>query len=426
MLSCRRRVAFWLMLVCWAAIVDGPVLASCPIPFLSEISEGSSCLSCAGGSDCQCMDEEDFYFDVYGFGQADYIQDFDRVDPAWTATLRPSRIPTIEGVHGSDGESVISARQSRFGVKANLPTSAGSVRTMLEIDLFGVGVDEGQTTLRLRHAYGEYKNLLGGQTHSLFMDINVFPNVIDYWGPAGMVFLRNPQLRWTPIRGKHTLAFAIEQPSSDIDVGSFDRVIEAFNLDLHGVDRAPNFTWRYRLEHKRVHLQAAGIFRDIGYETISVPPTSGNRPKGQVLGWGVNLSSVITVHERDRIIMQYVFGDGIASYMNDGGVDLAPNRPFPMRADVEAVPLRGLVLYYDHYWNDQWSTSAGYSSTEVDNLKGQKGLAFRRGEYASINLLHYPADSVMYGVEYLWGKRTDMDGSTGIDNRIQVSFKYSF
>ena len=87
-----------------------------------------------------------------------------------------------------------------------LPSDAGDVRTMFEIDLYGVGDDE-------------------GQTHSLFMDINVFPNVIDYWGPAGMVFLRNPQVRWTPIRGDHTVAIAIEQLSSDIDTGVFDRVI---------------------------------------------------------------------------------------------------------------------------------------------------------------------------------------------------------
>ena len=38
-----------------------------------------------------------------------------------------------------------------------------------------------------------------GQTNSVFMDVDIFPNVIDYWGPTGMVFLRKPQFRWTPI-----------------------------------------------------------------------------------------------------------------------------------------------------------------------------------------------------------------------------------
>jgi len=39
-------------------------------------------------------------FEVYGFAQADYVQDFNRVNPAWDDTLRPSKIPTIKGLFG--------------------------------------------------------------------------------------------------------------------------------------------------------------------------------------------------------------------------------------------------------------------------------------------------------------------------------------
>src|SRR5258705_5751172 len=38
--------------------------------------------------------------EVYGFVQADYIHDFDRVDPLWTDTLRSSKIPTVDGLFG--------------------------------------------------------------------------------------------------------------------------------------------------------------------------------------------------------------------------------------------------------------------------------------------------------------------------------------
>ena len=33
------------------------------------------------------------------------------------------------------------------------------------------------------------------------MDLDVFPNSVDYWGPNGMVFFRNVQLRWMPCAG---------------------------------------------------------------------------------------------------------------------------------------------------------------------------------------------------------------------------------
>ena len=61
-----------------------------------------------------------------------------------------------------------------------MPLRWGIFKTKFEFDMFGVGSDEGKTTIRLRHAYGELGQFLAGQTNSLFMDIDVFPNTIDY------------------------------------------------------------------------------------------------------------------------------------------------------------------------------------------------------------------------------------------------------
>ena len=136
-------------------------------------------------------------FEIYGFAQADFIQDFDgRLDPDWDDAFRPSKIG-LDEQFGSDGQSSISVKQSRFGVKGRMPTGEGGtpLSFKFEFDLFGTGADAGQTTFRLRHAYGEWGPLLAGQTNTLFMDGDVFPNTIDYWGPAGMVFYRNVQIR---------------------------------------------------------------------------------------------------------------------------------------------------------------------------------------------------------------------------------------
>ena len=66
-------------------------------------------LGLAGGAYAADTDRS---FEVYGFVQLDAIQDFNRVNPDWDATLRPSRIPTHEGQFGDDGQSIFSARQS--------------------------------------------------------------------------------------------------------------------------------------------------------------------------------------------------------------------------------------------------------------------------------------------------------------------------
>jgi hypothetical protein len=121
--------------------------------------------------------------------------------------------------------------------------------------------------------------------------------------------------------------------------------------------------------------------------------------------------------------------------MNDGGMDVAPTATYPPAVTPpqpeptlqgEAVPMTGVELYYDHYWNSKFSTSLGYSFNEVTNTNFQATDAYHKGQYASVNLLMYPTERVMAGVEFLWGERTDNDGTTGKDARFQFSAKYSF
>jgi hypothetical protein len=368
-------------------------------------------------------------FEIYGFAQADYIQDIGgRLDPDWDDAFRPSRI-CIDGACGSDGQSSLSVKQSRFGIAGVMPTGDGGTpfNFKFEFDLFGVGEDAGQTTFRLRHAYGEWGPILAGQTHSLFMDIDVFPNTIDYWGPSGMVFYRNVQIRLTPWRTDDShFAIAIERPGNDVDPGNL-RLIEDFeDAQVQNDEELPDLTAQWRTSGDWGYVQVAGILRKVGYEFRQNPGEKWQ--DGSETGWGVNLSTNIMLFERDRIIGQLVYGEGIASYMNDGGMDLAPRLESvePLRVRAETVPLTGVVAYYDHWWSERWSSSIGYSYTEVDNTNFQDPGAFHKGQYASTNLLWYPRGDVLVGGELMWGERENNDGASDDDVRFQFSVKYSF
>lgn len=375
-------------------------------------------------------------FEIYGFAQLDWIQDTKRMDPSWVDAFRPSKIATPEGEFGTNGESSLSVKQSRLGVKGSLPTGdhAPPVNFRFEIDLFGTGVDAGQTTLRLRYAYGEWGPILAGQSTSLFMDLDVFPNTVDYWGPDGMVFVRTPQIRWTPFRdGKSWFSVALEKTSNDVDAGNI-RLIEEFqNGEVRGKQVVPDLTAQYHMGADWGHLQLAGILRDIAYEYRQNP--SEAYKNGSETGWGVNLSGTLNTFGKDKILWQVVHGNGIASYMNDGGMDMAPTATYPVVVNplaptpalsAEAVPLTGATLYYDHYWSEMWSSSIGYAFNQVSNTNFQAPEAYHKGQYASVNLLMYPAPKVMLGVELLWGQRTDNDGTTGKDGRFQFTAKYNF
>jgi hypothetical protein len=392
----------------------------------------TTCLAAAGlvtTSQASAADASGRSFEIYGFAMADFIHDFQRLDPQWDDAFRPSKIPTEDGVFGGDGQSSVSVKQSRFGVKGTMPTDNLPINFKFEFDLFGTGVDAGQTTFRLRHAYGEWGSLLAGQTNSLFMDGDVFPNTIDYWGPTGMVFYRNVQIRWTPVSSDAGhFAIAIERPGNDVDAGNA-RLVDPVDCpgcgSIQNDEEWPDVTAQWRTNGDWGHLQLAGILRWVGYESREGPD---NEPKGHETGWGINVTSAINMLEKDKLLLGVVYGEGIASYMNDGGMDLAPQleSSVPLRGSAKAVPLTGVMAYYDHYWNDSWSSSIGYSLTEVDNTNFQDDGAYHKGDYASANLLYYAAKGLMIGGELMWGKRTDNDGATGDDVRFQFSVKYDF
>jgi len=367
----------------------------------------------------------DANLDVYGFVQLDTLYDFNQSDPDWKDTLRVSKIPINcpdDAGCGKDGETVFGVRQTRIGIRAKTPTAIGELNTKLEFELFGVGVDAGQTTPRLRHAWAELGAFGAGQTWSLFMDADVFPNTIDYWGPTGMMFLRNPQLRWTPYSGDGSqFAIAIESPSSALDTGKTQDIDTEDNpLSIQSENNLPDLTAQWRANGDWGHAQLAGILRSVGYETES---SRNGEPSGDELGWGLNASASLAVGERDKLHLQAAYGEGIASYINDGGNDLAPNDDID---GAEVLPLLGVLLYLDHYWSERWSSSIGWSFAEQDTTDGQYGSAYEGARYGNVNLLYYPVPGIMVGGELVYGELELKDGSEADDTRFQMSFKYSF
>ena len=386
-----------------------------------------------GDGNAEGIEIGDLALNIYGFVQADSIYDFKRVDPDWNDTLRVSTVPTRGEPYGGDGEFVMSVRQTRIGFESNYDTGNGNVRALFEWELYGTGGDAGQTTPRLRHAWVEWKDFGAGQHWSNFMDASVFPNTIDYWGPTGMIFYRNQQVRYTfpnLFNDSSELAFSLEDPDTALSVGRFrdESTCEIPGPPVGNCDSTigdvaqadndlPDFTARYRDDTDWGHWQLAGMLRKLGYERTD----TGN--SDYETGYGVNASTVISMLGRDQLKLQLAYGKGIGNYFNDGGLDIALDDADIATADPEAVKILGIVAYYDHYWNNKWSSSIGWSMTDLDTLDGQADTEFDKGQMATINLLHYPTDHVMLGMEANWGKREDVDGETGQDYRIQFSIK---
>jgi len=375
-----------------------------------------ACASYAGAQDRTTMD-------IYGFVMLDMGHDFKTIDPDWFDTMRVTKLPAFEGEFGKDHDTFAGIRQTRFGVKTSTPTSLGDLKTQFEFELFGTGVDAGQTTLRMRHAYGELGKFGAGQTWSPFMDPDVFPNSLEYWGPTGMVFYRNVQFRWTPIQGDTNLVLAVERPGASGDSGVF-----ADRNELQGIQSRfplPDFTGAFTYGKKWGYLRAAGAIRRINWDdTVNDQFELGDH----VMGWGINLSSNLKV-KNDVVRLQFVYGEGIENYMNDSPVDVGikmnndPVRPFKG----EPLPIVGVVAFLDHKWSERWGSTIGYSRQDIDNSDGQAPNAFKVGQYALGNVVFYPVSNVMVGGEFQWGQReNNSDGFHSDGYKLQFSFKYNF
>jgi len=363
-------------------------------------------------------------FDIFGFVMLDSGYNFQQIDPNWYDVVRPTKLPAFKDEFGHDGNVFFSVRQTRFGVKSSTPTNLGDLKTWFEFELFGTGVDAGQTTFRLRQAYGELGHFGAGQTWSPFMDIDVFPNSIEYWGPNGMVFFRNVQFRWMPIKGDSRVTIAAERPGASADGG-----IYADRIELQGVKPKfdlPDLSIQGRLARHWGYIQGASIFRKIGWVDVNKTPTRDL--SRNVFGWGVTASSNVKVGEKNTARLQIVYGKGIQNYMNDAPADVAIQNDFSNRtAKGIPLPVLGVVSFLDHNWNQRFSTAAGYSLVNIWNSNGQVATAFHQGDYALANLLYHPVKDVMMGGEFQFGRRVNYsDGFNTNDYRVQFSFKYNF
>jgi DcaP outer membrane protein len=361
----------------------------------------------------------------YGFTMLDSGYDFGQINPNWYDVVRPTQLPSFKNEFAPSGNVYASVRQTRFGVKSSTPTPYGDLNTIFEFELFGTGVDAGQTTFRLRHAYGELGQFGAGQTWSPFMDIGVFPNTVEYWGPSGMVFFRNVQIRWMPIRKKTgSVTIALERPGASGDQGTYSDRIELSNIRPRF--NFPDLSGNARIDRNWGYLQVAGIVRKIGWVDTSGNPINLG---GSVVGWGVNTTSNLNLSKNNVAKLAFVYGNGIENYMDDAPVDVGiqnqPNSRIPIKG--VALPVLGVVAFLDHSWNKHFTSSVGYSLVDIQNSDAQKPADFHQGDYAIANLLYHPIPRVMMGGEFQFGRRVNFaDGFNFNDYRIQFSFKFDW
>jgi hypothetical protein len=333
-------------------------------------------------------------------------------------------IPVGEPEPGTTTEGfTISAKRSRMNLDMRMDSSVGQFRAFIEGD-FAAEADN-QDTYRLRHAFGQYKNWIMGQTWSTFMDTRALPEELDFEGLNAQLIDRQPVLRWAKeFDEDRVVAVSLEDPSAEITGGE-------------GKGKFADVAARVSAQREWGHLQAAMLLRN-----ISGSPDNDPEANSSTFGWGLSLSGGNRFKrwsQLDNFKYQLNIGQGIGRYINDldsvGGQDAV----FDPEGDLKAIPALGAFFAYQHFWKRDpttWFSKGGLLKdlrstlvlgyTQVDNYDFQADDAYRRTKRISLNLLWSPINSIDIGVEFLWGERMNKNGERGNASQFQLVGTFYF
>jgi len=368
-----------------------------------------------------------------GYVKADLIYD---LDADTGDSFAASAIPA-EGTPAKEESFRAHARQTRINLSTWTPTPVGEVKTFIEGDFFGSGGNEqftNGTGFRLRHAFGEVRaqewDVLFGQTWTLFMPLASYPDTVDFFGPAGIPFIRQGQARvtWKGIENV-TVGFSAENSelSARADpvldptgVGFVDSEGSGLNF---GIDTIPDFVGAVEYNNNGWNLKASGVIRLLETDTAGGAPQSDDEVAwGGFVGGVVPLGALAPSLGDDTLSFNFSYGDGIGRYIING---FAQDAFIDATGRLETIESWGVAGALTHHWSNTFYSNVVYGRQEFDDTFAATDTDALQTVH--VNLFWQPADNARFGVEWIYGERqfenSDLDNDA---QRVQFGAQYFF
>lgn len=369
---------------------------------------------------------------------------FQSSDPNWLEMLRPTKLLDENGqVYADDGKYSIGVRPSRFGFNTRQGTNKGDIISRFELDLVGGGSNVGETFFRVFNAYVEWNGWTLGKRNSVFMDGTIGPSTVEFFGPSGMVLLRNVQVSYKLVDQEKTkIAVGLENPSATSDLGPFrdDFQFVGELSDVVFTNKIPALTFHFRKNYNKGHFQVGLVSKYISWFDRS--KTETQNLSGSTWGYGVNLSGSIRPTNSIRLVGSFVTGSGIQNFLNDGTADVGvrknlENSITPLTGG--AIPFYAIMAATEVKLTPQLSSTIAFSNMVNQTFDTQLSTSFQKGNYFTAGLIHRPYDHISFGLEYQYASRQNADfagsdefslpaaeGAFFAVNRIQANFVYRF
>ncbi|OAI08184.1 hypothetical protein A1353_06000 [Methylomonas methanica] len=329
--------------------------------------------------------------------------------------LLPGTIP-VNPVAGESDQITFHARQSRIWLKSLTPSDLGDLSTYLEMDFFAFQAPGDERVSNsyspsMRHAYGQLGHFLAGQTWSTFMEPQALPELNDFGGPVGRIFVRQSQIRWTqPIElGGYAMAWnlAIESPETTVSTPTGAR-------ETPDDDRMPDVIGRLSLSQPWGTLSLAAMLRNIRMDASTV---------NSHYGGALNIAGKVNTFEQDDVRFMLAYGNALGRYsssnlFNDAVMDNTGN--------IHLLNSYSGYAAYQHWWNRKWRSTLACGLAFAENPSYVANNVSNWAQSTQVNVLWSPVNRTTFGIEYTYAARTIESGAQGDLQRFQFSAMFQF
>lgn len=353
-----------------------------------------------------------FYLGIGGTAKATLSYDFGHViDNGFD--FATSSIPMTQAP-GNGGKIQISAATSSLYLNfVALPGTDNRIGVYVNANFTGDNY-----TPDLQYAYLKYRGITAGYNYSLFSDIAAAPPSIDNEGPPGLVAVPNGVIDYTHGFGKHWgIGVGLEMPMLSATMGNHTASVNQRIPDLPAYIQ---YSW-----DATDRLRLSGIIRTLQYRDLLA---GRNRTEP---GWGVKISGTVTPVPAVTCYCQAAYGKGLSSYfidLDEGGLDLVPAGTPGHLTPVEAWG--GYVgIQYNLTRNLMATTTYSHLRNYADRYTDGSvpwSSQYKYAQYALANILWTPVPYVQCGLEYIYGRRVNMDGTQAHDSRLQTMIQVAF
>lgn len=272
----------------------------------------------------------------------------------------------------------------------------------------------------IQHAYLKWRGLKAGYDFSAFSDPAACPPSIDFEGPNALTAIPTSQVSYTQSFGKKNewnAGIAVEQPFYSVTTGDGATSV---SQRIPDIPAHIQYSWA----NGNAWVRLSGLLRNMQYRDLLIGKNYNK------VGWGVQLSGTAPLSSFITAYWQGVYGDGIASHIQDLyglNMDMVPAG----NGKMDCVKAWGAYLGLQYNFTPKVFATTTYSHvrTYADAYKGGStgyGEQYRYAQYALANVFWQVTPEIQTGLEYIYGRRVDYNGAQGHDNRIQCSIQLNF